>query len=81
MSVRIAIVGAGFAGICAALKLRAAGHNDIVVYERAPDVGGTWFHNSYPGVACDAPSHVYSYSFAQEVDWSRRFAPGPEIQS
>lgn len=79
--VRIAIVGAGFAGICVALKLRGAGHRDVVVYERSPDVGGTWFLNSYPGVACDAPSHVYSYSFAQEVDWSRRFAPGSEIQA
>ncbi|MCV7176295.1 flavin-containing monooxygenase [Mycolicibacterium sphagni] len=80
-NVRIAIVGAGFSGIAAALKLRAAGHRDIVVYERAADVGGTWLANTYPGVACDAPSHVYSYSFSQDVDWSRRFAPGPEIQA
>lgn len=80
-TVRIAIVGAGFSGIGLALKLRAAGHSDLVVYERASDVGGTWFHNSYPGAACDAPSHVYSYSFAQDVEWSRRFAPGPEIRA
>lgn len=78
--VRIVIVGGGFAGICAALRLHAAGHRNIVVYERERDVGGTWLANSYPGVACDAPSHLYSYSFAQDVDWSRRFAPGPEIQ-
>lgn len=81
MSVRIAIVGAGFSGIAAALQLHKAGHRDIVVYERAADVGGTWFANTYPGVACDAPSHVYSYSFAQDVEWSRRFAPGAEIQA
>jgi cation diffusion facilitator CzcD-associated flavoprotein CzcO len=78
---RIVIVGAGFAGIGAALELRAAGHQDIVVYERAGDVGGTWFANTYPGVACDAPSHVYSFSFAQDTEWSRRFAPGAEIQA
>lgn len=80
-NVRIAIVGAGFSGIAAALKLRAAGHHDIAVYERAADVGGTWLANTYPGVACDAPSHVYSYSFLQDVDWSRRFAPGAEIHA
>jgi len=79
-NVRVVVVGAGFSGICAALKLRAAGHRDVVVYERASDVGGTWLANTYPGVACDAPSHIYSFSFAQDVDWSRRFATGPEIQ-
>jgi cation diffusion facilitator CzcD-associated flavoprotein CzcO len=79
VSPRIAIIGAGFGGIGVALKLHAAGHRDIVVYERAPAIGGTWHYNTYPGAACDAPSHVYSYSFAQQVDWSRRFAPGDEI--
>lgn len=79
--VRIAIIGAGFGGLCAALKLDAAGFRNIVIYERAPEVGGTWQANTYPGAACDAPSHIYSYSFAQDVDWSRRFAPGPEIQA
>ena len=78
-TVRIAIIGAGFAGIAAALNLRAAGHTDIVIFEASPDVGGTWLHNTYPGAACDAPSHIYSYSFAQRARWSRRFAPGPEI--
>ena len=78
--VRIAVVGAGFGGLCAALKLRTAGYENVVVFERAPDVGGTWQANTYPGAACDAPSHIYSYSFAQNVEWSRRFAPGPEIQ-
>ncbi len=79
--VRIAVIGAGFGGLCAAFKLDAAGYRNIVVYERAPEVGGTWQANTYPGVACDAPSHIYSYSFAQDVDWSRRFAPGAEIQT
>lgn len=78
---RIAVIGAGFGGLCAALKLHAAGFDDIVIYERAPAVGGTWQANTYPGVACDAPSHIYSFSFAQDVDWSRRFAPGAEIQA
>lgn len=78
--VHIAIIGAGFGGLGVALKLNAAGYRNFTVYERAPEVGGTWFHNTYPGAACDAPSHIYSYSFAQQVDWSRRFAPGPEIR-
>ncbi|MET0700539.1 MAG: NAD(P)/FAD-dependent oxidoreductase [Mycobacterium sp.] len=79
--VRVAIIGAGFGGLGVALKLTEAGFRDFTVYERAADVGGTWLHNTYPGAACDAPSHIYSYSFAQQVDWSRRFAPGPEIQA
>jgi cation diffusion facilitator CzcD-associated flavoprotein CzcO len=81
VSPKVAIIGAGFGGIGVALKLYAAGHRDIVVYERAPEVGGTWHYNTYPGAACDAPSHVYSYSFAQNVDWSRRFATGAEIHA
>lgn len=79
--VRVAIIGGGFGGIGVALKLRAAGHGNMTIYERSADVGGVWWHNTYPGAACDAPSHIYSYSFAQDVDWSRRFAPGDEIQS
>lgn len=78
---RVAIIGAGFGGLGVALKLNQAGYRDFTVYERAADIGGTWFHNSYPGAACDAPSHIYSFSFAQRVDWSRRFAPGPEIRA
>ncbi|MGE2834917.1 flavin-containing monooxygenase [Mycobacterium sp. SMC-4] len=77
---RVAIIGAGFGGLGVALKLAAAGHHNFVVYERADDIGGTWHVNTYPGAACDAPSYIYSYSFAQEVDWSRRFATGPEIK-
>ncbi|MBJ7289301.1 NAD(P)/FAD-dependent oxidoreductase [Williamsia sp.] len=78
--IHIAIIGAGFGGVCVALKLAAAGHHSFTVFDSHPDVGGTWWANTYPGAACDAPSHVYSYSFAQTTDWSRRFAPGPEIQ-
>ena len=79
-SVGTAVIGAGFSGIAVALKLQAAGEGDFVVYDKADAVGGTWQANTYPGAACDAPSHVYSFSFAQQVDWSRRFAPGPEIR-
>jgi cation diffusion facilitator CzcD-associated flavoprotein CzcO len=78
--VRVAIIGAGFGGLGVALTLSDAGYRDFTVYERAADVGGTWFHHTYPGAACDAPSHIYSYSFAQQVNWSRRFAPGQEIR-
>src|SRR5579859_6780235 len=79
--VRIAIIGAGFGGIGVGIKLLAAGHRNVTVYERASGIGGTWWHNTYPGVACDAPSHIYSYSFAQQANWSRRFAPAHEIQA
>ncbi|MFD0925880.1 flavin-containing monooxygenase [Williamsia deligens] len=78
---RVAIIGAGFGGLCVALRLAARGHHDFVVFEQADDVGGTWYANTYPGAACDAPSHIYSYSFARTVSWSRRFAPGPEIHA
>lgn len=77
---RFAVVGAGMAGILSAIKLREAGFDDFTVYEKAARVGGTWRENRYPGIACDVPSHLYSYSFAPNPDWSRRFAPGPEIQ-
>ncbi|QZH58429.1 NAD(P)/FAD-dependent oxidoreductase [Mycolicibacterium farcinogenes] len=79
--VRVAVIGAGFGGLGVALKLRAAGHTNVVIYERADDIGGTWWYNTYPGAACDAPSHVYSYSFMQDVEWSRRFAAGAEIRA
>ncbi|MFC8044690.1 flavin-containing monooxygenase [Nocardia sp. NPDC057353] len=78
-SVRVAVVGAGFGGICAALRLRAAGHRAVTVFDARSGVGGTWAANRYPGVACDAPSHMYSYSFVEPPAWSRRFAPGAEI--
>lgn len=77
--VKIAIVGAGFGGIGAAIKLREAGTEDFAILERASALGGTWRANTYPGCACDVPSHLYSYSFALNPDWSRFFAPQPEI--
>ncbi|OMC41449.1 hypothetical protein A5740_23310 [Mycobacterium sp. GA-1841] len=79
--VRVVIIGAGFGGLGVALKLRAAGHRNITIYERAAQIGGTWWYNTYPGAACDAPSHVYSYSFMQDIEWSRRFAAGAEIRA
>jgi len=77
---RFAVIGAGMAGILAAIRLREAGFDDIVVYEKGDGFGGTWRENSYPGLSCDVPSHLYSYSFALTTEWSRRFAPGPEIR-
>ena len=76
---RFAIVGAGMAGILAAIKLTEAGLTDFTVYEKADRLGGTWRENTYPGIACDVPSHLYSYSFALTPDWSHRYSPGHEI--
>ncbi len=78
---RIVVVGAGMAGILSAIRLRQAGFDDLVVYEKADRIGGTWRENTYPGIACDVPSHLYSYSFALNPDWSQSFSPGTEIQS
>ena len=78
---RCAVIGAGMAGILSAIKLTEAGITDFTVYEKADRVGGTWRENTYPGLSCDVPSHLYSYSFALTSEWSRRFAPGPEIQA
>ena len=75
------IIGAGFAGLCAAIKLQEAGETDFVVVERGSDVGGTWRDNTYPGAECDVPSQLYSYSFAPNPNWSRSFSPQPEIQA
>ena len=77
--VDIAIIGSGFAGIGAAIRLQQAGFEDYVVLERADDVGGTWRDNSYPGCACDVPSHLYSFSFAPEPGVDASFSPQPEI--
>ncbi|MGK2956761.1 MAG: flavin-containing monooxygenase [Solirubrobacterales bacterium] len=77
---RIAIVGTGFSGIAAGVRLLEDGEEDFVLYERSNEVGGTWRDNSYPGCACDVPSHLYSFSFAPNPGWSRTFSPGPEIQ-
>lgn len=76
---RIAIIGAGFGGIGAAVRLLQAGFDDLVIFERADDLGGVWRDNSYPGCACDVPSHLYSFSFAPNPGWSRSFSGQAEI--
>ncbi len=73
------IVGAGFGGVAAAIELRRHGFEDITILERGPEVGGTWLYNTYPGCACDVPSHLYSFSYAQRTDWSRLCSPQEEI--
>jgi cation diffusion facilitator CzcD-associated flavoprotein CzcO len=75
------VVGAGFAGLCAAIKLQEDGERDFLVIEKGADVGGTWRDNTYPGAACDVPSQLYSFSFAPNPDWSMSFSPQPEIQA
>ncbi|MGH8985989.1 MAG: flavin-containing monooxygenase [Acidimicrobiia bacterium] len=79
-ALRFAIVGAGMSGILSAIKLNEAGLTDFTVYEKADRLGGTWRENTYPGLACDVPSHLYSYSFAPSPGWSHRYSPGGEIQ-
>jgi cation diffusion facilitator CzcD-associated flavoprotein CzcO len=76
---RVAIVGSGFGGLGAAIRLKQQGTHDFVVLERANDVGGTWRDNTYPGCACDVESHLYSFSFALEPSWPCRFSRQPEI--
>jgi cation diffusion facilitator CzcD-associated flavoprotein CzcO len=79
-SVRVLVVGAGFAGIAAASKVLAEDPGaDVVIIERAGDVGGTWRDNTYPGCACDVPTSLYSFSFAPSPDWTHTFARQPEI--
>jgi cation diffusion facilitator CzcD-associated flavoprotein CzcO len=73
------IIGAGFSGLGAGIKLRQAGHDDLVILERAEDVGGTWRDNTYPGCRCDVPSNLYSYSFDLKPDWSETYPSQPEI--
>ncbi len=75
----VAIIGSGFGGIGMAARLKRAGVHDLVVLERDEAVGGTWRDNSYPGAACDVPSHLYCFSFAPNPGWSRSFSPQPEI--
>jgi cation diffusion facilitator CzcD-associated flavoprotein CzcO len=76
---RVVVVGAGFGGMTAAIELRRQGIADVTILERAGGLGGTWRHNTYPGAACDVPSHLYSYSYAQRTDWTRLCSPQPEI--
>jgi cation diffusion facilitator CzcD-associated flavoprotein CzcO len=74
-------VGGGFGGVGAAVMLRRAGYTDLTVFEKGERLGGVWNYNTYPGLACDVPSHLYEYSFAPNHRWSRRYSPGPEIQA
>ncbi|MEE2732738.1 MAG: NAD(P)/FAD-dependent oxidoreductase [Pseudomonadota bacterium] len=75
----VLIIGAGFAGLGMAIRLRQAGIHNVVIVERSDQVGGTWRDNQYPGAACDIPSNLYSYSFAQNPDWSRSYSGSREI--
>ncbi|MBA3827035.1 MAG: NAD(P)/FAD-dependent oxidoreductase [Ktedonobacterales bacterium] len=76
---RIAILGTGFSGLGMAIRLKQQGYEDFLILERADDVGGTWRDNTYPGCACDVPSHLYSFSFALNPNWSRAYSTQPEI--
>lgn len=77
----VLIIGAGFGGIGAAIELRRSGLTDLRILEAAPDLGGTWYFNTYPGAACDIPSHFYSYSYEQRRDWKRLCSLQPEIHA
>ena len=78
---RIAVSGAGAGGIAAAIRLRERGVSDVVIFEKAGEPGGTWRDNTYPGITCDVPSHLYRFSFAPNPEWSHKYSPGPEIQA
>jgi cation diffusion facilitator CzcD-associated flavoprotein CzcO len=77
----VVILGAGMSGLCAAVKLKRAGQHRFIILEKADGLGGTWWDNTYPGAHVDVPAPVYSFSFAPNADWSRRFASAPEIQT
>jgi cation diffusion facilitator CzcD-associated flavoprotein CzcO len=77
----VAVVGAGFGGVGAVVMLARAGYRNVTVFERGERAGGVWNHNTYPGAACDVPSHLYEFSFAPNPRWSRRYAPQAEIQT
>jgi cation diffusion facilitator CzcD-associated flavoprotein CzcO len=76
---RIAVIGAGFGGLAAAIELKRAGFDDLMIFERGDDVGGVWRENTYPGAACDVPSPLYSFSFERNPRWPKRYAPQPDI--
>ena len=76
---RVAIIGAGFGGLGAAIELKRAGYHDIVILEKGDEVGGVWRENTYPGAACDIPSPFYSFSYEPNPKWPRRFSPQPAI--
>jgi cation diffusion facilitator CzcD-associated flavoprotein CzcO len=78
---KVAVIGAGMSGILTGIKLQQAGLTDFTIYEKADRLGGTWRDNTYPGLSCDVPSHLYNYSFEPNPNWSHRFSPGAEIQA
>src|ERR1700759_3111604 len=80
MDTTVAIIGSGFSGIGLSIRLRQEGIEDFVVLERNAGVGGTWWANTYPGCACDVPSHLYSFSFAPNPNWTRAYSRQPEIR-
>src|SRR3954465_6605839 len=75
----VAVVGSGFAGIGMGVALQRAGVASFTIYDRGDRVGGVWRDNSYPGLTCDVPSHLYSFSFEPKHDWSRRFPPRADV--
>ncbi|WP_299569002.1 NAD(P)/FAD-dependent oxidoreductase [uncultured Shewanella sp.] len=77
---KVVIIGAGMTGLLMAIRLRQSGITDVVILEKKASVGGTWRENTYPGAACDVPSHMYTYSFEPNPNWSHFFARGPEIK-
>lgn len=77
----VLVVGAGFSGICAGIKLREQGIRRFVIVDKGSGIGGTWWENTYPGAACDIPSHLYAFSFEPNPNWSAMFAQQPEIQT
>src|ERR1700754_345277 len=78
--VRVGILGAGFGGLGMAIRLAQRGERDFLVFEKAADVGGTWWANTYPGCQCDIPSHLYSFSFAPNPNWTRTYPKQPELR-
>ena len=79
--ISVAVVGGGIGGIAAATMLKRAGYDDVTVFERNSGLGGVWQTNTYPGAACDVPSHFYEFSYALNPDWSCRYAPQAEIKA
>jgi cation diffusion facilitator CzcD-associated flavoprotein CzcO len=80
-ALRFAVIGAGMAGILATIRLRELAYDDVTVFEKGDRVGGTWRENTYPGLACDVPSQLYSYSFAPNPEWTHPYSPGSQIQA
>lgn len=78
---KVVIIGAGMTGILLVIKLREAGITDITVFEKKATLGGTWRENTYPGVACDVPAQLYTYSFEPNAEWNSRYAEGAEIRA